>query len=183
MSSWKTMITRSKKIKQEQIKNSNQPDNDPEYLDDLKEIQAKNKRQKNSKKPKQSIIPQEEESENYFSTSEDEVIDIEPENEENFENSSIEEIFENENVEDTFNEQSSEINKKQQIKTRENVKNYNNSESEEIRPPPESPLPNSKSTRKILTNKNIVECCDQLTMRKDNYVYFVTTNETSRDNG
>ena len=32
-------------------------------------------------------------------------------------------------------------------------------------------------------NKNIVECCDQLTMRKDNYVYFVTTNKISRDNG
>ena len=31
-------------------------------------------------------------------------------------------------------------------------------------------------------NKNIVECRDQLTMRKDNYVYFVTTNETPRVN-
>ena len=32
-------------------------------------------------------------------------------------------------------------------------------------------------------NKNIVECHDQLTIRKDNYVYFVKTNETLRDNG
>ena len=32
-------------------------------------------------------------------------------------------------------------------------------------------------------NKNIVECRDQLTMRKDNYVYFVTTNGNPRDNG
>ena len=32
-------------------------------------------------------------------------------------------------------------------------------------------------------NKNIVECRDQLTMRKDNYVYFVTTNGIPRDNG
>ena len=32
-------------------------------------------------------------------------------------------------------------------------------------------------------NKNIVECRDQLTMQKNNYVYFVTTNGTSRDNG
>ena len=31
-------------------------------------------------------------------------------------------------------------------------------------------------------NKNIVECRDQLTMRKDNYAYFVTTNGTPRDN-
>ena len=32
-------------------------------------------------------------------------------------------------------------------------------------------------------NKNIVECLDQLTMRKDNFVYFVTTNGITRDNG
>ena len=35
------------------------PESDPEYLDYLKEIQAKNKRNKNGKKPKQFIIPQE----------------------------------------------------------------------------------------------------------------------------
>ena len=33
------------------------PDSDPEYLDYLKEIQAKNKRHKKGKKPKQFIIP------------------------------------------------------------------------------------------------------------------------------
>ena len=70
-------------------------DSDPEYLDYSKEIQAKNKRNRNGKKPKQFIIPQEEESKNYFSTSEDDAIDIEPEDEENSENSCIEEIFEN----------------------------------------------------------------------------------------
>ena len=32
-------------------------------------------------------------------------------------------------------------------------------------------------------NKYIVECRDQLTMRKNNYVYFVTTNGNLRDNG
>ena len=32
-------------------------------------------------------------------------------------------------------------------------------------------------------NKNIVECRNQLTARKDNYVYFVTTNGTPRENG
>ena len=37
------------------------PDSHPEYLDYLKEIQAKNKREKNGKKPKQFIISQEEE--------------------------------------------------------------------------------------------------------------------------
>ena len=73
----------------------------------LKEIQAKNKREKNGKKPAQFIIPQKEESGDYFSTSEDEVIDIkaedevidiEPEDKENSENSCIEEIFENKNI-------------------------------------------------------------------------------------
>ena len=169
-----------------QVELGSDSDFDPEYLDYLKKILVKNKRQKNGKRPKQFIIPQEEESENYVSTFEDKVIDIEPVNEENFENSEntcIEEIFENEIVNDTFNEQRSEINQKQQIKTRENVENYNNSESEEFRPPPEPPPPNSKSTGQILPNKNIVECRDQLTMRNNNYVYFVTANETTRDNG
>ena len=83
------------------------PDSDPEYLDYLKEIQAKNKGNKNGKKPKQFIIPQEEKSENYFSTSEDEVIDMEPKYEESSKSSCIEEIFENENIEDTFNERNS----------------------------------------------------------------------------
>ena len=127
--------------KPSQVELGSDSDSDPEYFDYWEEIHAKNKRQKNGKKPKQFIIPQEEESENYFSTSEDEVIDIEPENEENSnnsENSCIEEIFKNENVEDTFNEQNSEINKKQQIKTRENAENYNNLEPEENCLPPES---------------------------------------------
>ena len=87
------------------------------------------------------------------------------------------------NVEDTFDEQNSGINKKQQMKIRENVKNYNNSESEENRPPPEPPPPNSKLTRQILMYKNIVECRDQLTMQKDNYACFVTTNGTPLVNG
>ena len=29
--------------------------------------------------------------------------------------------------------------------------------------------------------RNLVECCDQLTMRKDNYAYFVTKNGTPRE--
>ena len=71
-------------------------------------------------------------------------------------------------MEDTFNERNSEINKKRQIENRENLENDNNSEFEENRPPPEPPPPNSKSTRQISINNNIVECRDQLTMRKDN---------------
>ena len=101
---------------------------------------------------------------------------MEPKDGESSESSCIEEIFENENIEDTFNERNSEINKNRQIKTRENLENDNNLEFEENRQPPEPPPLNSKSTRQILMNKNIVECRDQLTMRIDNYVYFVTTN-------
>ena len=68
------------------------PDSNPEYFDNLTEIQAKNKREKNGKRQK-------EESGDYFSTSEDEVIDIETEDEKNSENSCIKEIFENKNIE------------------------------------------------------------------------------------
>ena len=126
MNFWKHI--RKSQVKQKQDPILTGPDPDPEYLDYLKEIQAKNERKENGIKPKQFIIPQKKESGDYFSTSEDvvidikaedEVIDTETEDEENSENSCIEEIFENKNIEDTFIEQSSEINKKQQIKTKE----------------------------------------------------------------
>ena len=48
--------------------------------------------------------------------------------------------------------------------------------------PSEPPSINSH-TVKIITRRNIVECRDQLTMRKDKYASFVTTNGTPRDNG
>ena len=35
----------------------------------------------------------------------------------------------------------------------------------------------------MITRENIVECRDQLTMRNDNYAYFVIKNGTPRDNG
>ena len=50
------------------------------------------------------------------------------------------------------------------------------------RPPPEPP-PINTQTEKMITRKNLVECRDQLIMRKDNYAYFVTTNRTPCDNG
>ena len=100
-----------------QIELGSDSDSDPEYMDYLKKIQAKSKREKSGRKSKQFIIPLEEESENYFSSSEGEVIDIELEDESNSENSCIEEIVDNKNLEDTFNEQNSEINEKQQIES------------------------------------------------------------------
>ena len=48
----------------------------------MKKIQARNRRKENGKKPKQIIMPQEEESMNYFSTYEDEIIGVELEDEE-----------------------------------------------------------------------------------------------------
>ena len=57
----------------------------------------------------------------------------------------------------------------------------NDNDHDYNRPPPDPPI--NSQTEKIITRKNIVEYCDQLTMRKDNYAYFVTTNGTPRDNG
>ena len=57
---------------------------------------------------------------------------MEPEDESS-ESSCIEEFFENENIEDTFNERNSEINRNRQLNTRKNLKNDNNLEFEETR--------------------------------------------------
>ena len=74
---------------------------------------------------------------------------MEPDDEESSESSCIEEIFENENIEDTFNERNSEINKKRQIKTRENLENDSKSGFEKNLPPPKPPPSNPKSTRQF----------------------------------
>ena len=57
------------------------------------------------------------------------------------------------------------------------------SEDLENRPPPEPP-PAEKDLPaiKLTTNRNIIECRDQLTMRKDNYAYFISTKNEPRDN-
>ena len=78
-------------------------DSDPDYLDYLKQTQAKNKK-KNAKMPKNINGFESEESENYFSTSEDEINDIEISHEgndgENYEEN-LEENFEDD-LEDDF---------------------------------------------------------------------------------
>ena len=63
-----------------------------------------------------------------------------------------------------------------------NSEKDDNHHNDDNRPPPGSPPINSQ-TENIITRKHIVECRDQLTMRKDNYAYFVTTNGTPLDNG
>ena len=89
-------------------------DSDPDYSDYLKQTQAKNRKKKNAKKPKNINGFESEESENYFSTSEDEINDIETSHEgnhgENYEEN-LEESFEEdfkqnfkENFEDNLEE-------------------------------------------------------------------------------
>ena len=195
-------------------------DSDPDYLDYLKQTQAKNKKKKNTKKPKIINEFESEESENYFSTSEDEINDIETSHEgndgenyeenleENFEDDlednfekhfeqNFEENFEDnleENFEEKFEENQEEKleeefeelyfkeNLKRNRRSQINSGKNDNDHDDYNRPPPEPPSINSR-TEKIITRKNIVEYRDQLTMRKDNYAYFVTTNGSPRDNG
>ena len=199
-------------------------DSDPHYSDYLKQTQARNRRKKNAEKPKNINEFESEESENYFSTSEDEINDIETSHErndgenynenleknfeedfkenseknfeqnfkENFEDNfeanfekkfeenqegKLEEEFEEE-FEEPFFEKNLKLNRRSQI----NSEKYYNDHDDYNRPPPEPPPINSQ-TDKIITRKNIVEYRDQLTMRKDNYAYFVTTNGTPCDNG
>ena len=92
-----------------------------------KKSKQKIKREKNGKKPKQFIIPQEEESDYYFSTSEDEVIDIEPKDEDNSENSCIDEIIESEKIIMYILLQQMEILQIMDQKVQKNVEPYQNS--------------------------------------------------------
>ena len=67
--------------KESRIKVESDSDSDPDYLDYLKQTQTKNKK-KNAKKPKNINGFKSEESENYFSTSQDKIDDIETSHEE-----------------------------------------------------------------------------------------------------
>ena len=68
--------------KESRTKVESDSDSDPDYLDYSKQTQAKNKK-KNAKKPENISGFESEESENYFTTSEDEINDIETLQEEN----------------------------------------------------------------------------------------------------
>ena len=68
--------------KESRTKVESDSDSDPDYLNYMKQTQAKIKK-KNAKKPKSINGFESEESENYFSTSEDEINDIETSHEEN----------------------------------------------------------------------------------------------------
>lgn len=57
----------------------------------------------------------------------------------------------------------------------ENLQEKDEDNLEENKPPP--------VRGQTYTQQNVVECRDQLTMRKDNYAYFVTTDGSPRDNG
>ena len=176
-------------------------DSDPDYSDYLKQTQARSRRKKNAKKAKNINDLENEEIDNYFSTSEDEINDIETTHEGNYGENNEENLEENfegileEHYEEKFKENHEQnpkeifdepyfkaylkLNRRNQI----NYEEDENDHKDDNRPPPEPPPPNSKSTRQILMNRKIVECRDQLTMRKNNHAYFVTTNGTPRDNG
>ena len=55
----------------------------------------------------------------------------------------------------------------------ENSENSDKFDSTEERPPPEPPSDQPSTSGLPRTQKDIIECRDQLTMRKDNYAYFV----------
>ena len=82
-----------------------------------------------------------------------------------------------EKFEEPYFKENLKRNRKFQINSGKNDNYHNNYNRPPLEPPPINSQP-----KKIITRKNIVECRDQLTMRKDNYAYFVTTNGTPRDN-
>ena len=65
----------------------------------------------------------------------------------------------------------------------EDSKNSDEDDFTEERPHPEPPSDQPSTSRFFKTQKNIIECRDQLTMRKDNYAYFVTNEGEPRDVG
>ena len=83
-----------------------------------------------------------------------------------------------EELEEPYFNENLKLNRRSQINSGKN----DNDHDDYNRPPPEPPPINSQ-TEKIITKKNSVAYRDQLTMRKDNYAYFVTKNGIPCDNG
>ena len=85
-----------------------------------------------------------------------------------------------EKFEDPYFNENLKLNQKYQINSEKD--DDDDSDNNDNRPPPEPP-PINFPTEKLIARKNIVERRDQLTMRKDNYACFFTTNGAPRDNG
>ena len=83
-----------------------------------------------------------------------------------------------EKFEEPYFKENLKLTRRSQINSGKNDNDHHN-----YNHPPLEPPPINSQTKKIITRKNLVECRDQLTIRKDNYAYFVTTNGTPRDNG
>ena len=142
---------------------------------------------KNAKKPKNFNELKSEESDSYFLILENEINDIETSHEGNYEENyeenleenfeqnfeeNVEEKFEKyqeENLEEKFEEPYFKENLKLNRRLQINSKKDDNHHNDDNRPPPEPP-PINFEIEKIITRKNIFECCDQLTMHKDNYI-------------
>ena len=81
---------------------------------------------------------------------------------------------EEETLENVLNE---ELGSENEYLVRLEIENSENSDGydfTEERLPPELPLVQSSTSGFPRTHKSIIECRDQLTMRKDNHAYFVT---------
>ena len=65
----------------------------------------------------------------------------------------------------------------------ENSKNSDKDEFTEERLPPQPPLDQPSTSGSSRTRKNMIECRDQFTMRKNDHAYFVTDEREPRDVG
>ena len=134
-------------------------DSDPDY--DVKQKSKTNKKKKHFKENEDKELKEE----CYFESNSE--LSSEVEKEETQENLQNEE-------DESENEQLDKL----EIENSENSDKY---DFWEERPPPEPP-PDLPSTSGLSDpHKNVIECQDQLTMRKDNYVYKANLEETTRN--
>ena len=99
-------------------------------------------------------------------------------------NSDLSSEDEKEEIQENFQNVENEKNKERpDLLEMENSKNSDEDDFTKERPPPEPPPDQPSTSGLFKTQKNIMECRDQLTMRKDNYAYFVSNKGEPRDVG
>ena len=126
--------------------------------------------------------PEENKRKKHFTENKDEELKEESYYESNSDLSSEDEKEEKtqENFQNEENKSGNEQLNKLEIKNSENSEEY---DFREDRPPPEPP-PDLPSTSGLSNpQKNVIDCRDQLTIKKVNYAYFITTNGEPHDKG
>ncbi|XP_033222810.1 uncharacterized protein K02A2.6-like [Belonocnema kinseyi] len=88
-----------------------------------------------------------------------------------------------ENLEEDSCDEENHNFKKQNKELQDDLEYLKAIDSVDNRPPPEPPPIEIPVFTTFISNKNIVECRDKMCMRKDNYVYFTTTEGEPRDFG